>query len=121
MKKALLDTNFIMTCVKQKIDFFEDITFLGFRILIPNQVINELKKLSEKNNDAKLSLKLLEKEKESFERINIDKYGKTTDKGIINFANENYGIVVGTLDKEIKEKVENSKIVIRGKKKLEII
>jgi len=121
MKKALLDTNFIITCVKQKIDFFEEITFMGFRILIPNKVISELKRLSEKNNDAKLSLKLLEKEKESFEKINLDKYGKTTDKGIINFAKEHFDVIIGTLDKEIKNKTENNKIVVRGKKKLEVI
>ena len=121
MKTAILDTNFIMTCIKQKIDFFEDVTNLGFRILIPTQVINELKKLSIKNEGAKLSLKLLKKENDSFEKINLEKYGKTTDKRIINFAKEHFDVVIGTLDKEIKDKTENNKIVIRGKKKLEVV
>ena len=45
MKYAILDTNFILTCVKQKIDFFEDIKLMGFQIVIPKQVINEIEKI----------------------------------------------------------------------------
>ncbi|PIO08720.1 hypothetical protein COU59_00395 [Candidatus Pacearchaeota archaeon CG10_big_fil_rev_8_21_14_0_10_34_12] len=121
MKKALLDSSFIITCVKQKIDFFEDLTMLGLRILIPQQVTAEIKKLSSRDENAKLTLKVLENEKESFERLNLEKYGKTTDKKIINFANENRDVLVATLDKDIKQKIENGKIVIRGKKKIEVV
>jgi rRNA-processing protein FCF1 len=125
MKKVILDTNFILTSVKQKIDFFEEIKFMGMKILIPEQVINELKIIvnSKKKlhfrEDAKLSLKLLEKE--SFKKIDLSKYGKNTDKGIKNFAEKNKDIIVATLDKELKNKIKNSKLVIREKKKLEII
>ena len=65
MKYAILDTNFILTCVKQKIDFFEDIKLMGFQIVIPKQVINEIEKVSSSKkklhvrDDALLSLKLL--------------------------------------------------------------
>jgi len=51
----------------------------------------------------------------------LEKYGRTTDKKIINFANENKDIVVGTLDREIKNKTENQKIIIRQKKRIEIV
>tara|TARA_Y100000034_G_scaffold135448_1_gene207400 strand:- start:1124 stop:1507 length:384 start_codon:yes stop_codon:yes gene_type:complete len=127
MKIVLLDTNFIITCVKQKIDFFEDIKFMGMKILIPKQVINELKRIvnSKKKlhnrEDAVLSLKLLEKEKKCFRKIDLSKYGKNTDKMLKNFAEKNSGIIVATLDKELKKKIKNQKLVIRGKKKLEII
>ena len=121
MKKTLLDSSFIITCVKQKIDLFEDITFLGLRILIPRQVISEIKRLSVKDEDAKLALRILEKETESFERVNLEKYGKTTDKKIIRFANENRDVLIATLDRDIKQKTENGKIVIRGKKKIEVV
>ncbi len=57
MKKVILDTNFIVTCVKQKIDFFEDIKLQGIKILIPKQVIKETENL--KTSNAKLSLKIL--------------------------------------------------------------
>ena len=127
MKITILDTNFILTCVKQKIDFFEEIKFMGMEILIPKQVINELKKVvnSKKKfhfrKDAELSLKLLEKEKNSFKKIDLLKYGKNTDKRLKNFTEKNKNIIIATLDRELKNKIKNPKLVIREKNKLEVI
>ena len=124
---VLLDTNFILTCVKQKIDFFEDIKFMGMKIIISKQVIDEIKRIvnSKKKlhfrKDAELSLRILEKEKNSFKKINLSNYGKNTDKRIKNFADKNENIIVATLDRELKNKIKNRKLVIRGKKRLEII
>ncbi len=112
--EILLDTNFIITCAKQKIDFLEDLKFKGFKILIPKQVINELKK-----NKAELALKLLGKEKNSFEQIDIGE--GHVDKSIIKYAKENKDILVATLDRGIKDFISNKKMIIRGKKKLEVI
>jgi len=39
----------------------------------------------------------------------------------IKFAKENSESIIATLDRELKNKVKNKKLVIRGKKKLEII
>ena len=124
---VLLDTNFILTCVKQKIDFFHDIKFMGMKIIIPKQVINELTKIvnSKKKlhfrKDAELSLRILEKKENSFKKINLSKYGKNTDKRIKNFADENKNIIVATLDRILKNKIKNRKLVIRGKKQLEVM
>ena len=123
MKKALLDTNFILTSVKQKIDFFEEIKLMGIQIIIPKQVINELERITKSKQKlhnkeiAKLSLKLLEKER--FKKIDLKL--KNTDNGIINFAKKNPKAIIATLDKGIKSKIKNNKLVIRGKKKLEIL
>jgi rRNA-processing protein FCF1 len=122
MKSALLDTSFILTCIRQKIDFFEEIKFQGIQILIPEQVITEIKRISESKKklrfreEAKLALELLKKSK--FTRINLK--SKNTDKGISNYSKE-HDVIVATLDKELKQKVKGQKLVIRGKKKLEII
>ena len=113
MNKVILDSSFILTCIKQKIDFFEEL--VGIQILVPEQVINEIKRL--KNSNSKLALKLLEKNK--FKKINIGK--GHVDKGIIKFAEENPKVIIATLDKEIKNKTKNQKLIIRGKKKLEVI
>ena len=124
---VLLDTNFILTCVKQKIDFFHDIKFMGMKIIISKQVINELMKIMNSKKklhfrkDAELSLRILEKEKNSFKKINLSKYGKNTDKRIKNFADKNKNITVATLDRILKNKIKNRKLVIRGKKQLEVI
>lgn len=117
MKFALLDTNFILTCIKQKIDFFEELKFIGLGILIPAQVIRELKNL--KIQEAEFALKILEKNKNDFKEIDIG--NGHVDKKIKFFAEKNPEILVATLDKELQKKLKNKKIIIRGKKKLEII
>ncbi len=123
MKKVILDTSFILTCVKQKIDFFEYLEMQGFLILIPNEIIRELEKIviSKKKlkirDDAVLALKLLKND--SFKKIDLN--SRNVDNGIVKFAKENPSIVIGTLDSEIKKKAKNSKLVIRQKKRLEIV
>jgi len=114
MKQVLLDTNFILTCMKQKIDFFEDISMMGIPLIIPEEVIKELKKLKEKS-----ALKLLKIEDKKFIKIKLE--GKNVDNAIVKYAQENPDILIATLDKEIQNKIKNRKIIIRNKKKLEII
>jgi len=109
MEKIILDTSFILTAVKNKIDFFENL--LGYEILIPLQVIKELEGLKKSNPVAETCLKILEKNR--FEKIDLK--NKNTDKGIINYSNKNPKTIVATFDREIKSKIENKKIIMRGK------
>ena len=92
MKQAIIDTNFIITCIKQKIDFFEELGLAGIQIVIPDQVISELKK-----NKSSLALKLLKKEKLFFKKINLGK--GHVDKRIIDYAKENPEVLIATLDR----------------------
>ncbi|MBW6442579.1 hypothetical protein K0A97_02235 [Patescibacteria group bacterium] len=123
MKKVILDTNFILSCVRQRIDFFEDIKFRGLKILIPTGVINELKKLKNSGkklhlrNNADLALKILERS--NFESVDLSL--ENVDDGLIDFINKNPEVILATLDRELKRKTKKPKLVIRGKKKLEII
>jgi rRNA-processing protein FCF1 len=123
MKQTLLDTNFILSCVRKKIDFFEEIELMGMEILIPEEVIEEICKIIGSHQklhfqeDARLALKLLEKSK--FKKIKLNT--KNVDKGIIKFAKESPDIIVSTLDREIKARTKNSKLVIKGRKELEVI
>ena len=120
--KCLLDTSFILTCVRNKIDFFEQLELEGFKILVPKQVIKEIEaiknsKKSEAKIEADLALKLIKAKKSKI----IQLKAKTTDNSIINYAKQNQNIIVATLDREIKKKTKNRKLIIRGKKKLEFI
>jgi rRNA-processing protein FCF1 len=124
MKQVVLDTSFILSCIRKKIDFFDLIPQMGISILIPTPVIKEIEKITNhpKNNfffkeEARLALKLLEKNK--FKKMGLD--GKNVDFGIIKIARENSDYIIATLDKEIKNKVKNQKLVIRGEKRLEIV
>ena len=111
MKQVLLDTNFIISCVRQKIDFFEEIPLMGLEILIPRQVFNEIKKLSKSREganireEADLALKLLNRNKFTLMKL---KYNYV-DKGIEKMADENKDLIIATLDKELKEKIQNRK------------
>ena len=116
--EVLLDSNFLLTCIKQKIDFFEDTKLMGIRIIIPKQILNELKILEQRSNsNARIALKLLKEE--DFREIDLQ--DSKTDRAIIKFAKKNPSVIIATLDKEIQDKTKNKKLIIRGKKKLEII
>lgn len=121
MKHAILDTSFILTCIRNKIDFFEDLNFKGIKIIIPLQVIKEIhgiaksKKKFRFREEAKLVIKILASNK--FKKVDLK--SKNVDNGIIKFANSEKNCVLATLDKEIKKKAKCPKIIIRQKKKLE--
>ncbi|VVB83014.1 Uncharacterised protein [uncultured archaeon] len=122
MKKVLLDTNFILSCIRKKIDFFSDLKFCGFKILIPAEVVIELEKILKTGGgkfkeEAKIALSLLKQN--DFEKINLNT--KNVDNGIVKMAGENKEYIIATLDREIKSKIENQKLVIRGNGKLEIV
>ena len=117
MTFVLLDTSFILTCVKQKIDFFNDLYEKGFKIIIPIQVIHELEGLSRKELIANLALTIIQKN----EHKQIDLNTKNTDEGIISFAKKYPEKYIATLDSEIKNRTKNKKIVIRSLKNLEVV
>jgi rRNA-processing protein FCF1 len=123
MKKVLLDTNFLIACIKNKIDFFEEIKFQGYKLIIPENVIRELKKISKSSqklktrNAAEIALELIKIN--PYEKIKFKK--RNVDKAIKDFANSEKNIIVATLDRELKSKIEKNKMIIRNKKKLEII
>jgi len=112
MKKVILDTSFILTAIRQKIDFFERLQHEGFQILIPTQAIDELRGLG-----AQLALNILEKH--NFELIKLP--GKDADTAIITFAKKNPLAVIATLDRGLQKKIKNRKMVIRQMRKIEII
>jgi rRNA-processing protein FCF1 len=122
MKYVLLDTNFILSCIRKKIDFADEIKFLGLKIVVPTEVKQELKNLVEKSQkkfqeESKIALRILEKNK--FEEISLGI--KNVDNGIVNFANEHNDYIVATLDKEMQSKLKNHKLIIKGNKQIEII
>lgn len=123
MVKVILDTSFILTCIKQKIDFFEELEKQGAKPVIPKQVIKEIERVSTSNKkrhfreDAKIALKMLENEESNYETINLGR--KHVDKEIKNYVKEHPGIFVATLDKEIIHSLPNPCFCIKGKKIIE--
>ena len=116
MKQAILDTSFILSCIRNKIDFFEELYLMGISVIIPKEVIREIEKFKDKKSEAQTALKILEKNK--FKKIELGK--GHVDKKIINYPKENPDVLVATLDREIQDKISNRKIIIREKKRLDV-
>jgi hypothetical protein len=121
MRKILVDTNFIIYCAKQKIDFFLYTKLNGFLVLVPEEVINELTKLEKGRKivlgkNAQLAKKIINLN--DFKSIKLE--NPYVDNGIIKYLKENPEIILATVDKELQNKVKNPVLMIREKIKLEI-
>ncbi|MBU2616437.1 MAG: hypothetical protein KKB79_00435 [Nanoarchaeota archaeon] len=111
MRKAILDTSFIITAAKNKIDFFKWLEEEGLEPVIPEQTISELEGLG-----AELPLKLIKMHKFKLAKVS----GKNADTAIVNLTKKDKKAIVATLDAGLKKRIKNRKLVIRGGKKLEI-
>lgn len=122
--KIILDTNFLIYCAKNKLDYAEEIGNLineGFELVVPMQVVSELEKL--KNDKLKkvsgkdklaidLALQLL-----GFHNVKKVKIkGKSVDEGIINLANEDRKNIVCTLDRQMRHILGRVILISRGQK-----
>lgn len=121
-KQVLLDTSFILTAVRQKIDFFYELKMQGFKILIPEKVLAEIKSIAKSKRggvreESNLALQILNLH--NFEKIKTS--GKNADNAIINFSKKNPDVFIATLDREIKSKVFGHKVVIQSKKNIEVL
>lgn len=124
--EILLDTNFILTCVKQKIDFVNfanEIINEKIEWIIPFEVVGELTNLSTRKNvsgkdkdSAKLALFFIENIKYESMRVN----NKNVDQGILDFA-RGKNIVLATMDKKLKNDFGGRILTIRDLRGLELI
>lgn len=118
--EVILDTNFIIELVRNKIDL-SDVSDYG-KIIIPRQILIELEKISvdgeaEDRKLAELALKIIEKNEEKISIIELD--NKYADLGIEKYAEKNK-IIIASLDKDLKKKLKGKTriLVLRAKKKL---
>ncbi|MCR4284592.1 MAG: PIN domain-containing protein [archaeon] len=124
----LLDTNFILTCARQKIDFVnlaEQMISEKIEWIVPQDVLNELKKIRDKRETnlkdrmaAEVSLEILEKLKPKV--IELKGNNPNIDQKIIDYISGR-DMVLATLDKSLKSKIDNKVLTVRGKKSLEIV
>ena len=122
MAKVLLDTSFILSAVRNRLDFYEELANLGHLVLIPKEVISEIRRIKYSSKalrvkeEATLALKLIEYG--NYKKISCP--GKYVDSGIKNYLKSHSEVVLATVDRDLKKSVKNRKIVIRNKKKLEL-
>ena len=108
--EVILDTNFIISCIKKKIDFISQLEEQGFKIIIPKEVFQELKDLKQKvsHNDRmaiNMALEIF-----SSDKIRKIKLGnKSVDSGLIDKGKQ--GAYIATLDAAIKRQVANRVVI----------
>ncbi len=110
--EAILDTNFIVSCIRKNIDFLSQLESEGFKVKLPREVYQELKDLRLKvGHDERLAVDL------ALTMLTNKKVKKTTlghttvDAGLIALGKK--GAYIATLDAAIKREVPN-KIFIRA-------
>ncbi len=124
--EIVLDTNFLLTCAKQKIDF---VSIANEKIneeikwIVPLEVVEELKDLSSrkglkgKDKDAaKLAIELINMIKPEF----ISVKNKHVDEGIAQFI-KGKDFVLATLDKKLKSRIGNRILAVKDLRDLELI
>jgi len=128
--KILLDTNFILTCVKQKIDFdrlANEVLNEKIDWILPQEVLNELGNIKDKRgikqadkDAAGVGFELLQKIENKPEVVEIGNNMGNIDISIVNYI---FGkdIALATLDRGLKNRIDNKILTIRGKNSLELI
>ncbi len=109
--EAILDSSFIVSCMKKKIDFLSELEEQGFRVVLPREVFQELKDLRFKvKHDERAAIDA------AFDLFIIRKVKKMTlgqdivDKGLISKGKK--GAYIATLDKIIKREVPNRIVIL---------
>ncbi len=121
MKYVVLDTNFILSCIRKKIDFVDKIKMMGLKIFVPVEVKEELASLMKNSmrktqEEAKIANSLLNKNQ--FQEVNLNT--KNVDNGIVILAQEHPEYIIATLDRGIQERIKNYKLIIRGQRDIEL-
>ena len=120
MERIILDTCFILTALKQKIDIkseLERILNKSFRLYIIDKTLDELKG----KKDEKLAKAIIKKIKCT--NIKTEQPKSNVDSLIINHTKNHPNITVATQDRALKEKLKKRNIrliTIRQKKYLKI-
>ncbi|OIO81050.1 hypothetical protein AUJ84_01765 [Candidatus Pacearchaeota archaeon CG1_02_32_132] len=113
---VLLDSSFIISCVRGRIDFISQLQEQGFRIQIPREVLQEMKDLRFKNKTSREDKLAIDMAMEMIEKNKVKKIsmgeGKV-DEWLIKKGIEGY--YIATLDNVIKRAVPRKVIIFKAK------
>lgn len=118
MKIIILDTDFLISCIKFKVDFVEEIKRIcdfNYKLFIFDKGLEELEN---KPNHKLIKLILQKNNVEIIKK----KFDKKVDDLILDIVNDNY--IIATQDKELKKELKKKDIkiiTIRKKKYLVLL
>ncbi|MBS3099717.1 hypothetical protein J4463_00680 [Candidatus Pacearchaeota archaeon] len=126
--KIVIDTNFIMSAVKQKVNIINSLEELFgiYSLIVLSPVIKELKKITEdkdskiiERNAAKLAKEILAK----YNSLVVHSDKSNADSAILEYVKQYPETITATLDRGLKQRivkaVPNAKfLIIRGKNRI---
>ncbi|MFH1425509.1 MAG: PIN domain-containing protein [archaeon] len=119
--EVLLDANFIISCVRKRIDFIDELEVLGFKVKVPREVLQELKDLKREKKLGRETRTAINIAFQMLDDGGVKKVGvggRTVDEGLIAKGKE--GVYIATLDKEILRGVPNKIVIDNSKKGLKV-
>ena len=126
--KILLDTNFILTCAKEKIDFpslADEIIDQKISWIVPLDVVNELGALKDRvgmkvqdKNAAKLGFEMMQNL--NTEIVQLPGKNPNVDIKIVNYI-MGKDIVLASMDRDLKSRIDNKILTVRGKNNVELL
>jgi len=117
--EVLLDTNFIISCIVKKIDFLSQLREKGFRVVIPREVMQELKDVRLDSKTSSYERKAIDVALEMLASKQIEK--TTIGKGKVDdllIKRGQQGAYIATLDNGIKRHVTNKIVILSASKEI---
>jgi len=116
---VLLDSSFIISCVRERIDFLSQLEEQGFKIQVPREVLQEMKTLKLKNKTSREDRLAIDVALEMIEKRKVKKMSmgdESVDDFLIKKGNEGY--YIATLDAGIKNKIPFKVIILSSKERV---
>lgn len=114
--EVLLDSSFIISCIRKRIDFLSQLEEQGFRVKVPREVLQEMKDLKKKSKTSRVDRVAIDVALQLIEQRKVKKMsfgdGRVDDYLI---ARGNEGAYIATLDAGIKNKIPNKIVIFSSK------
>lgn len=117
--QVILDSSFIISCVRERIDFLTQLEEQGFTPVVPREVFQEMKDLRTSNRASRedrlavdVALEILEKKKVKKTTLGEGK----VDEFLIRKGQE--GIFIATLDNGIKKKIPKKIVIFKAQNRV---
>jgi rRNA-processing protein FCF1 len=113
---VIIDTNFVISCILKKIDFISELEKLGFKVLVPREMLQEMKDLKKNGKTSRQERVAIDLAQELLNEKGIKKitFGQgRLDVFLIERGKK--GDYIATLDSGIKRMVPN-RVVINSAK-----
>lgn len=117
--QVILDSSFIISCVRERIDFLTQLHEQGFTPIVPREILQEMKDLrlrSGTSHDDRIAIDV------AFEMFEKEKIKKTTlgegkvDEWLVKRGKD--GIFIATLDNGIKKRIPKKIVIFKAQNRV---